>query len=177
MGLIGRVVSYVLSTIDGEKAAEVKLSVDSGSNVTAEQFAPIGDDGRPLAGDIAITMSYAGREHIVGYVDPKNEGQAASGEKRFYARNASGAVVCSVWLKSDGSLELGSGPTDSVAVSSKTQQAIDAIYTALDAFAVAAPVATDGGAAIQAAFKAVWGPGAPPTVKPQVASSKVKVAP
>lgn len=67
----------------------------------------------------------------------------------------------------------GPGAVDAVALAPPTDSQFDDINQALDAFAVAVPVPNDGGAFIQAAFKAVWGPGAPPKPPSNVGASKV----
>jgi hypothetical protein len=41
---------------------------------------------------------------VLGFTDTKNAGVAERGEKRLYSRDASGAPVAAVWLKSDGSI-------------------------------------------------------------------------
>jgi hypothetical protein len=65
------------------------------------------------------------------------------------------------------------GATDPVALAPSIDSQFDDINSALDAFAVAVPVPNDGGAFIQSAFKAVWGPGAPPKPPSNVGATKV----
>lgn len=71
-------------------------------------------------------------------------------------------------------IELPQGSTNKIARADRTEALIDAIAQALDAFAAAVPTPTDGGAAIQAAFKAVWGTGAPPTPPADVGCDQVR---
>lgn len=68
----------------------------------------------------------------------------------------------------------GPGASDFVALAPSVDSQFDAINSALDAFAAAIPVPNDGGAAIQTAFKGVWGPGLPPTPSSDVGATKVK---
>lgn len=103
-GLIGRVLSFVRVTRNGAQISDVKVNPGGGPNVTAEHFAPPGDDSHPLPTDYAYTAPtpQRGRQAAVGYVDPINTPQAQPGEKRIYARDSDGAVVVEVWLKNDG---------------------------------------------------------------------------
>lgn len=105
MGLITRVLSFTRAVRNSAKVSDTKANPGGGPNITAEHFAPPGDDSHPLASDYAYVAPTAqrGRYAAVGYVDPKSEPKARPGEKRIYARDESGAVVCEVWLKADGS--------------------------------------------------------------------------
>ena len=67
----------------------------------------------------------------------------------------------------------GPSASDAVALAPTVDSQLDDINQALDAFAVAVPVPNDGGAAIQTAFRAVWGPGAPPRPPSNVGATKV----
>lgn len=91
---------------DGGHGADVKVDPNGGSPVTAPHFACPGDDSFPLAGDyVALEdSSGSGAEQATGYADVRNAGKARAGEKRIYARDASGATVVEVWLKNDGSI-------------------------------------------------------------------------
>lgn len=92
--------------MEGVPTPEAK--VDRGGNdiVTGYQFAPPGDDGQPLPGDVAYLGDDlgAGNAQILGYQDPINAGIAGPGERRLYARAADGAIMGQVWLKADGSI-------------------------------------------------------------------------
>ena len=102
MGRIGEV-RGVEQSADG---VDVKIDI-GGSIITAEHFAPTGEDSRPLSGDFAATTSQpgAGRESAVAY-DDATEPLAGNGEVRRYARNAAGVVVAWWWLRADGTLLL-----------------------------------------------------------------------
>jgi len=99
MGRIGEVQSFE----DGA----VKVDPGGGDLLTADHFAPVGDDSPPLAGDFAALeeSAGAGAEQATGYSDD-TEKKAAPGEKRVYARDAAGEVVAELWLKGDGSIEI-----------------------------------------------------------------------
>lgn len=100
------IVSQVLSS----EGLDVKTDRGSGDNVTAQHFSSPGDDSQPLPGDYCALSGATGtgRQTAVGYRDAKNSGSAAPGEKRIYARDETGAVVCEVWLKNDGTVNVSS---------------------------------------------------------------------
>lgn len=90
-----------------EGADEIKIDGDDGDSSTPPHFAPPGDDSRPLPGDDVLTLDVdgAGSEAVVGYADGTAK-TAGAGERRIYARDASGAVVCELYLKGDGAIEI-----------------------------------------------------------------------
>lgn len=104
MGLIARVLSFVRVIRKGANLSDVKIDSGGGPLVTAEHYAPMGDDAYPLNTDYAVVVSLPqkGRFVTVGYIDPKNEQLAAAGEKRLYSRNAGGDAVAHCWLKNSG---------------------------------------------------------------------------
>lgn len=107
MGLIGKLLSFARANRNSTHVSDAQIDSGGGSNLTAEHFAPPGDDSFPLKGDYAVGQSVqqTGRVATVGYIDSVNEPKASEGEKRIYARDAvSGAVIVEVWLKNDGSV-------------------------------------------------------------------------
>ncbi len=108
MGRLAKLLSFVRVERNGAKLSDVKVDPGGGPNITAEHFAPIGEDAHPLPGDYVVTSDVrgTGREAVTGYVDPKNESKAQAGEKRIYARDESGAVVVEIWLKNTGEATL-----------------------------------------------------------------------
>jgi len=105
MGWVGRVLSFFRVERNGAKISDTQIDTGGGPNVTAEHFAPAGDDSYPLETDYAIghDVQQTGRVAVTGYLDPKNTPKAQKGDKRIYARDAdTGAVVVEVWLKNDG---------------------------------------------------------------------------
>ena len=107
MGL-GKLLSFFRGTRNGSKLSEVKLDPGGGPNVTAEHFSAPGEDAFPLPGDYVVSVSIqrSGGSAVVGYLDPKNDQKAASGEKRIYARDNSGASIVELWLKNTGEATL-----------------------------------------------------------------------
>lgn len=86
----------------------VDLSGDGIGDKTAEHYTPPGVDALPLPGDEVIVEEADGQGHgtACGYQDPKNQGKAAPGEIRLYARSPDGSWVAEVWLRSDGSVTI-----------------------------------------------------------------------
>lgn len=105
MGMIGRLLEFVRTTRKGAQASTSKIDPGGGFLLTCEHFSAPGDDGQPLPGDYVVTVAVPrrGGSVAVGYLDPVNAGQAGPGERRQYARDSGGAVVVSLWLKSNGS--------------------------------------------------------------------------
>lgn len=112
MGMIARVLSFVRATRkNGAAASDVKVDTGGGANATAEHYGAPGDDGVPLPGDYAVTVSTVrgGGLAVVAYLDPKTAGVAGPGERRLYARNAAGAVSVSLFLQASGAATLSNG--------------------------------------------------------------------
>lgn len=111
MGRIAKILSYFKTQRNGASVSDIKADPGGGANITYEHFEPAGDDSQPLAGDFIVTVENAGagRASAVGFLDPKNAKLSGPGEKRLYARNSSGAVVVSVWLKADSSVVINNG--------------------------------------------------------------------
>ena len=106
MGRIAKVLSFLRVIRNEAKISDVKIDPGGGPNITAEHFAPPGDDSFPLPTDYVVTaeINRTGNEAAVGYADPLNDPVALEGDKRIYGRDADGATVNQVWLKSDGSV-------------------------------------------------------------------------
>lgn len=104
MGGIGKLLSFVRRSRNGANVSDTTVDPGGGPNLTAEHFAAPGDDSHPLRDDFVLLMPLrqTGRAAAAGYLDPKNEQLAAVGERRLYARNESGTVVATVWIKNTG---------------------------------------------------------------------------
>jgi hypothetical protein len=104
----GAVLAVTRVTDEGIPIVEVQIDPDGGDNGTPDHYADPGEDSPPLPGfDYAQTCDAPGTgdENCVGYIDTKNAGVAAPGEKRIYSRKAAdGTVACEVWLKGDATL-------------------------------------------------------------------------
>ena len=106
MGRIAKILSFLRIDKNNAKQTDVKLDPGAGANLTAQNFAPAGDDSQPLPDDYAITSSIpqTGGAAVVGFVDPKSEPVAGPGEVRKYSRDQDGATVAQHHLKSDGTV-------------------------------------------------------------------------
>lgn len=106
MGLIGRLRSFFRTALSGDNVSQSTVDLGAGHVVYADHFSAPGDDSHPLDDDYCIALSN-GREEgfaVVGYVDQRNAGVAAKGEKRIYGRDSAGASVCQVHCKADGAI-------------------------------------------------------------------------
>lgn len=82
---------------------------------TAQVVAPYGIDSHPIKNTIAAysETSDKGSPIILGYIniskmpEAGSEQHAAIGELRLYSTNASGEQKIYIWLKNDGTIELG----------------------------------------------------------------------
>lgn len=105
MGWINKILSFTRVTRNNARMSDVKIDSGGGDVITAEHYAPAGDDSHPLTTDYAqaIGIPRTGGATVVGYLDPINDPKAQPGDKRIYGRDAdSGGVVVEVWLKNDG---------------------------------------------------------------------------
>jgi len=108
MGGIGRVLSFLRAVRNGAQVSDVTIDPGGGANVTSEHFSDSGDDASPLPTDYAVYVSIPrqGGQVVVGYIDPINVPKSAPGDKRIRGRDKdTGADVCDVWLKNDGSIK------------------------------------------------------------------------
>ena len=106
MGLRAKLLSFVRVIRNSASISDVKVDTGGGVNVTAEHFAPAGDDSFPLTTDYAYVspVPTSGGFVVVGYIDPKSAPKAQAGDKRIYARKSDGLLAVEVWLKNDGSV-------------------------------------------------------------------------
>jgi len=74
---------------------------------TADEVSPYGDDSSPLNGMTAIyaSTSEAGEQVIVGYINTNQV--AKQGEKRMYSQESNGSISFYIYLKNDGTCEIG----------------------------------------------------------------------
>jgi hypothetical protein len=71
------------------------------------ESAPFGDDANPIKGMTAIyaATSQRGESVIIGYIN-KNR-LADTGEKRIFSTDSDGELSTYIWLKNDGTMEIG----------------------------------------------------------------------
>lgn len=111
MSRIGKVLASQRVHDEDGHGLDVQCDPSGGANVTAPVFTPPGVDAVPLPGDYAALTDApgAGAEQTSGFADVKNAGKARPGELRLYARRSDGSVSIELWLRADGTLEIGSG--------------------------------------------------------------------
>jgi hypothetical protein len=91
-----------IATIKNFTKRAVKIDTGGDNIITAEHYAPAGDDSHPLETDYALAVSTPkkGAMAAIGYTDLKNDPKTAAGGKRIYARNkTTGETVAEIWLK------------------------------------------------------------------------------
>ena len=104
MGFLAKILNF--------KGKKIKIDSGGGNVITAEHYAPAGDDSQPLSIDTAAAVFTArkGSAVVVGYNDNVNSPKAEAGEKRIYSRDAgSGEWKTEIWGKNDGTISLKNG--------------------------------------------------------------------
>lgn len=106
MGLISKLLSFTRVNRHDSNLSDVKVDPGGGPYVTAEHFAPAGDDSHPLPTDypLIIRVQKTGKYAAIGYIDPNNAQTAEPGGKRIYGRDPEGNQVSELWLKNDGDI-------------------------------------------------------------------------
>lgn len=102
-------ITKVISTsFDDLQRRIIKVLRKGKSDVqTPMESAPFGIDSNPIKDMIAVygQTEEKGKTVIIGYID-KNK-LAASGESRFYSTDDNGSLKTYIWLKNDGTMEIG----------------------------------------------------------------------
>lgn len=105
-------ISIVISTLLDAGIRTVKSLVygSNGRNTQLEAM-PFGTDAVPIENYRAIVVQSQTREKrfVLGYVNKSQE--ASPGDHRIYSLTSEGLLATSIWLKSDGTIEVG-GDTD-----------------------------------------------------------------
>jgi len=85
----------------------------SNDSHTSAQIAPFGDDSCPVKGmkGVEALTDDLGQNVVLGYFNRKI--QASEGEKRFYSLKPNGDESFYIWMKNDGTCEVG-GSTDNL---------------------------------------------------------------
>lgn len=102
-------ITKVISTsFDDLQRRIIKVLRKGKSDVqTPMEAVPFGIDSNPIKDMIAVygQTEEKGKTVIIGYID-KNK-LAASGETRLYSTDNNGSLKTYVWLKNDGTMEIG----------------------------------------------------------------------
>ena len=89
-----------------------------GANVTAETFAPSGDDSPPLPEDRVVLVNVDGTGNFVSVGVLSVSQGAKPGERILYSRNSDGEVMAALKLLNDGKIEMVSPEDFSVSAKS-----------------------------------------------------------
>jgi hypothetical protein len=114
-GFVAWVKSWTRETDTDDNSIEVIADLGGGDTATLDHYTPAGIDAPPVVGDLLSgTESVGTGEYFAtGYVDPKNEGIAESGDIRLYARDSDGNPIAEIHVMNSGDVEL-SGPVATV---------------------------------------------------------------
>lgn len=139
-----RVISTVLDTI---KRRIIKVRVLGLDDIqTCFESAPYGNDSNPIKDMQAVYAKTGdrGKTIIIGYI---NKNQLADiGENRMYATDSDGNLKFFIWLKNDGTCQLGGDGHNAVRytpLNTGLQQLVDALQVQLGL--IATGIAAGGG--------------------------------
>lgn len=106
-----KLLSVLSTSIDSLHRRVVKAWNGKSDTRTAKQYDPPGIDSNPIKDMVCIygLTELDGSEVIIGYLN-KNQ-LAASGEFRTFSTDENGTVKFNVWLKSDGTVLMGTSVT------------------------------------------------------------------
>lgn len=107
MGLIGTVVEFTRTEVNRIFISDVKVDLGGEDTITAEHYQLGGSDTAPVVGDLVTCVRDGKRFVVVATLDPINEGVVSPGELRLYSRDENGAIVSTLYMKSDGSVNIG----------------------------------------------------------------------
>jgi len=101
---VGRIARLIKTEI--EKFIVQTVEMYFGANVTAETFAPSGDDSPPLPDDRIVLVQTDGTNNFVAVGVLSVSQGAKPGEKILYSRNNDGEVMAALKLLNDGSIQM-----------------------------------------------------------------------
>lgn len=155
--------------VDEDGSLLIKITGCSQDDVrTGESILPFGIDSRPVKGMMAVLAEseVRGEAAIMGYMNEKNL-EAGKGEIRLYSADANQLLKTYLWLKANGTMEIG-GAADNMVRYSELETAFNELkadhndlvskynalaedYNELKALIAAwIPVPNDGGAKLKA---------------------------
>lgn len=101
---MGRIARLIQTEI--EKFIVQTVEMYFGANLTAETFAPSGDDSPPLPDDRIVLVQTDGTNNFVAVGVLSVSQGAKPGEKILYSRNDDGEVMAAIKLLNDGSIQM-----------------------------------------------------------------------
>ena len=128
MGIIGKLLSTVLTIKRKISISEVKVELSKGENIQAEIYQNAGVDSKPIKDDRIYLSSRteSGAFVMTGFLDIKNTSITSDGEIRIYARDLTGVIKSFVYCKNDGTTII-NGDSDNSVRYSKLQEAFNAL--------------------------------------------------
>jgi hypothetical protein len=128
-------VKVISTNVDNLGRRIVKILRFGNSDVqTVLQAGPYGSDTNPIKDMIAIYAQTGekGKTACVGFLN-KNQ-LAEKGEHRIFSTNDAGVVQTFIWLKNDGTMQIG-GDTDFMVRYSKLEEAFNELQNKFNQFA------------------------------------------
>lgn len=101
---MGRIARMIKTEIENFIVQTVEMYF--GANVTAETFAPSGDDSPPLPDDRIVLVQTDGTNNFVAVGVLSVSQGAKPGEKILYSRDENGEVKAAIKLLNDGSIQM-----------------------------------------------------------------------
>lgn len=101
---MGRIARMIKTEIENFIVQTVEMYF--GANVTAETFAPSGDDSPPLPEDRIVLVQTDGTNNFVAVGVLSVSQGAKPGEKILYSRDENGEVMAAIKLLNDGSIQM-----------------------------------------------------------------------
>lgn len=129
--------SIVISTIVEAGFRLVKSLVNGKDDrKTHYEAMPFGTDSVPIKNLRAVVVQTTTKEErvVLGYIN--KDQQAAAGEHRIYSMDSGGLVATYLWLKADGTIEIG-GNADTAVKFSELKTAFDQLKADHDALVAA----------------------------------------
>lgn len=81
---------------------------------TVEWFDITGEDTAPVNGDKVVILEVARNYKIAVATKDLITAAVNAGERKFYSRNAAGAILATIYLKDDGTIEINGNTTTAV---------------------------------------------------------------
>lgn len=126
------IVIDVIETIIKSAKRYIKFHALGSSDVKEKhEISPFGLDSNPIKGTRGVYVQTAtkGQAAVIGYVNTVQK--AGSGEIRTYSVDANGSEKTYVWLKADGTIEIG-GDSDNMVRYSKLETAFNQLKSDFD---------------------------------------------
>lgn len=105
MGLIAK----ILDSFNFNNQPSAKVEIYKNDNANVRIFNPPGIDSKPINNDVGYLQNSEdsiGGKDLLGFIDINNIPTSEKGECFIYSRDETGSIKSSIYLKSDGSIEI-----------------------------------------------------------------------